>query len=76
MTEEACKAIDHLREGNPLECSADAYHWEIRDALILFALDCADSNDAVRMQIALAEVNRLDNEHGYGVSAEASKSLT
>jgi hypothetical protein len=34
MTEEACKALDRLREGNPIECSADAYHWEIRDALI------------------------------------------
>jgi hypothetical protein len=76
MTEEACKAIDRLREGNPIECSADAYHWEIRDALILFALDCADSNDAVRMRIALAEVNRLDNEHGYGVATEAPSSLT
>jgi hypothetical protein len=27
------------------------------------------------MRIALAEVNRLDNEHGYGVSAVASNSL-
>ncbi|HKQ93813.1 MAG TPA: hypothetical protein VJZ77_24350 [Blastocatellia bacterium] len=75
MTEEACKALDRLREGNPIECSADAYHSEIRDALILFALDCADSNDGVRMRIALAEVNRLDNEHGYGVSAVAPNNL-
>jgi hypothetical protein len=76
MTEEACKALDRLREGSPIECSADAYHLEIRDALILFALDCADSNDAVRMRIALAEVNRLDDEHGYGVSAQAPNNLT
>jgi len=76
MTEEACKALDRLREGNPIECSTDSYHWEIRDAIILFALDCADSNDAVRMRIALAEVSRLDNEHGYGVSAVAPNSLT
>jgi hypothetical protein len=66
MTEEACKAIDCLREGSPIECSDDAYRSEIRDAIILFALDCSDSNDTVRMRIALAEVNRLDNEHGYG----------
>jgi hypothetical protein len=57
MTEEACKALERLREGNPIVCSADAYHREIRDALILFALECADSNDTVRMRIALAEVN-------------------
>jgi hypothetical protein len=76
MTEETCKSLDRLREGNPIECSADAYHREIRGALILFALDCADNNDAVRMRIALAEVNRLDDEHGYGVSAQAPNNLT
>jgi hypothetical protein len=71
MTEEACMAVDRLYEGNPVECSTYAYHSEIRNALILFSLDCADSNDADRMQIALAEVSRLDNEHGYGMSAES-----
>jgi hypothetical protein len=71
MTEEARKAIDCLREGSPIECSDDAYHSEIRNAIILFALDCSDSNDTVRMRIALAEVNRLDNEHGYGMSARS-----
>jgi hypothetical protein len=76
MTEEACKAVDRLYEGNLVECSTYAYHWEIRNALILFALDCADINDADRMQIALAEVCRLDNEHGYGMSAEAPDNLT
>jgi hypothetical protein len=70
MTEEARKAIDCLREGSPIECSDDAYRSEIRDAIILFALDCSDSNDTARMRIALAEVNRLDNEHGYGISAK------
>ena len=71
MTEEARKAIACLREGNPIECSDDVYRSEIRDAIILFALDCSDSNDAVRMRIALAEVNRLDNKHGYGISAKS-----
>ena len=71
MTEEARKAIACLRQGSPVECSDDAYHSEIRAAIILFALDCADSNDAVRMRIALAEVNRLDNKHGYGMSAKS-----
>jgi hypothetical protein len=28
------------------------------------------------MRIALAEVNRLDDEHGYGVSAQAPNNLT
>ena len=76
MSEEACKALDRLREGNPVECSADAYHREIRDALILFALDCADNDDAVRMRIALAEANRLDREHGFGPWAKSPDKLT
>jgi len=76
MTEDARKAIDGIRKGNPIECSAEAYRSEIRDALIRFALDCADSNDTVRMRIALAEVNRLDNEHGYGPSAKSPNNLT
>ena len=71
MTEDARKAIDGIRKGNPIECSAESYRSEIRDALVRFALDCADSNDAVRMRIALAEVNRLDNEHGYWPSAKS-----
>jgi len=66
MTEEARKAVECIREGNPIECSTEAYLSEIRDALVCFALDCVDNNDTVRMRIALAEVNRLDNEHGYG----------
>jgi hypothetical protein len=75
MTQDARKAVDGLRKGNPIECSAEAYRSEIRDAIILFALDCADSNDTVRMRIALAEVNRLDTEHGYGVSAKSPDEL-
>jgi len=76
MTEEARKAIACLREGSPIECSDDAYLSEIRDAILLFALDCSDSNDIDRMQIALAEVNRLDNEHCYGMSAKLPDELT
>jgi hypothetical protein len=30
----------------------------------------------VRMRIALAEVTRLDNEHGYGPSAKSPNNLT
>jgi hypothetical protein len=75
MTEDARKAIDDIRKGNPIECSAEAYRSEIRDAIILFALDCSDNNDAVRMRIALAEVNRLDNKHGYGMSAKSPNNL-
>ena len=69
MTEETRKAIDRICKGDSIECSAEAYHSEIRDAIIRFASDCADSNDALRMRIALAEVSRLDNKHGYGPSA-------
>ena len=76
MTEDAHKAIDGIRKGNPIECSTEAYRSEIRDAIILFALDCSDSNDDVRMRIALAEVNRLDNKHGYGTSAKSSDEFT
>jgi len=76
MTEDARKAIDCIRKGNPVECSAEEYRSEIRDAIILFALDCSDSNDTVRMRIALAEVNRLDKEHGYGPLAKSPNSLT
>jgi hypothetical protein len=76
MTEEARKAIDRIRKGSLIECSAEAYCSEIRDAVIRFALDCVDSNDTGRMRIALAEVNRLDKEHGYGLSAESPDELT
>ena len=38
----------------------------MRDALIRFALDCVKNNDTARMRVALAEVNRLDEQHGYG----------
>jgi hypothetical protein len=76
MTENARKAIDRIRKGDPIECSAEDYHAEIRDAIILFALDCADNDDALRMRIALAEVNRLDREHGFGPSAESPDKLT
>ena len=76
MTEDARKAIGRIRRGDPIECSAEDYRAEIRNAVILFALDCADSNDLVRMRIALAEVKRLDNRHGYGPSAESPDKLT
>jgi len=65
MTEETREAIERLRKGHLIECSADAYHSEIRDALILFALYCVKNNDTARMRVALAEVNRLDEQHGY-----------
>ena len=71
MTEVARNAIDLIRKGNLIECSAEAYHSEIRDAIIRFASDCAESNDALRMRIALAEVSRLDNKHGYGPSPKS-----
>jgi hypothetical protein len=76
MTEDARNAIDRIRKGNPIECSAEDYRAEIRNAVILFALDCADSNDALRMRIALAELNRLDSEHGFGLSAASTDELT
>jgi hypothetical protein len=66
MTEEARKAIDLICKGDPIECSAEIYHSEIRDALVRFALVCVDNNDTVRMRIALAEVNKLDRKHGLG----------
>jgi hypothetical protein len=72
MTEAVREAVDRIRRGNPIECSAVAYRSEIRDALILFALACVDNNDMVRMRIALAEVNRLDKMHDYGLSDESS----
>ena len=76
MTEVARNAIDLIRKGNLIECSAEAYHSEIRDAIMRFASDCADSNDALRMRIALAEVSRLDNKHGSGPSAKSPDKLT
>ena len=71
MTEVVRKAIDRIRRGNPIECSAETYRSEIRDAIIRFALTCVDNNDMVRMRIALAEVNRLDKMHDYRLSAES-----
>ena len=71
MTEAVREAVDRIRRGNPIECSAENYRSEIRDALIRFALACVDNNDMVLMRIALAEVNRLDKMHDYGLSAES-----
>jgi len=76
IIEDARRSIDSIRKGNPIECSAEDYRAEIRNAVILFALDCADSNDALRMRIALAELKRLDREHGFGPSAESPDKLT
>jgi hypothetical protein len=76
MTEAVRKAIDRIRRGNPIECSVETYRSEIRDALIRFALACVDNNDMARMRIALAEVNRLDKMHGFGLSAESTDELT
>jgi hypothetical protein len=70
MTEETRKAIDRICEGEPVECSAEAYSSEIRDALVRFALACLDINDGVRMRTALEEVNRLDRKHGYEPPAQ------
>jgi hypothetical protein len=72
MTEAVREAIDCIRRGSLIECSAESYRSEIRDALIRFALACVDNNDMVRMRIALAEVNRLDKMHNYGLSAVAT----
>jgi hypothetical protein len=71
MTKDIRKAIDSAHKGNPIECSAEDYNAKIRAAIILFALDCVDCGDEVRMQIALSEVDRLDKMHGYGLSVES-----
>jgi hypothetical protein len=63
MTEAVREAIDRIRRGNLVECSAETYRLEIRDALIRFALACVENNDMVLIRIALAEVNRLDKMH-------------
>jgi hypothetical protein len=76
MIENARQVIDGIRKGHPIECSSEAYRSEIRAAIILFALDCADSNDAVQMRIALTEVNRLDKQHGFGPWTEAHNNPT
>jgi len=71
MTEAVRETIDCIRRGNLIECSAETYRSEIRDALIRFALACVDNNDMVRMRITLTEVNRLDKMHEYGLPAES-----
>jgi hypothetical protein len=71
MTEAVRETIDCILRGNLIECSAETYRSEIRDALIRFALACVDNNDMVRMRITLAEVNRLDKMHDHGLSAES-----
>ena len=70
MLDEARKSIESIRNGNPIECSAEDYRSGIRAVIILFALDCADGNDVVRMREALAEVKRLDKMHGLGRPAK------
>jgi len=76
MTEDTSKAIDRIRRGYPIECSAEEYSRKIRAAVILFALDCADSNDTLRMRLALSEVKRLDSEHSFGLSGDSADNLT
>jgi hypothetical protein len=66
MTEKTRKAIDRLCKGDPIECSAEDYRSEIRDALVRFALACVKNNDTARMRTALAEVDKLDRMHGCG----------
>ena len=75
MIEDARRSIESIRKGNPIECSEDDYHSGIRAVIILFALDCADGNDEVRMRTALAEVKRLDKMHGSRQSAKSPSSL-
>jgi hypothetical protein len=70
MIEEARKSIESIRKGNPVECSAEDYRSGIRAVILLFALDCAEGKDEVRMRTALAEVKRLDKMHGLGQSAK------
>jgi hypothetical protein len=72
MIEEARKSIESIRNGNPIECSAEEYRSGIRAVIILFALDCADGKDELHMRTALAEVKRLDKMHGFGRSAKSS----
>jgi len=76
MIEDARRSIESIRKGNPIECSADDYHSGIRAVIILFALDCADGNDEVRMRTALAEVKRLDKMHGFRQLAKSPCNLT
>lgn len=71
MIENARKSIESIRNGNPIECSAEDYRSGIRAVIILFALDCADGNDEAHMQTALDEVKRLDKMHGFGLSPES-----
>ena len=52
MSEETRTAIDRICKGDPIECSAEAYGSEIRDALVRFALVCVKNNDTVRMRAA------------------------
>jgi len=71
MLEEARKSIESIRKGDPIECSAEEYRSGIRAVIILFALDCADGNDVIRMRTALAEVKRLDKMYGFGRPAKS-----
>jgi hypothetical protein len=75
MTEETRKAIDCISEGKPIECIAETYRSEIREALVSFALACIDINDRVRLRTALVEINRLDKKHGDGLSVESPDEL-
>jgi hypothetical protein len=76
MIEDARKSIESIRKGNPIECSAEDYRSGIRAVIILFALDCAEGKDEVRMQTALAEVKRLDKMYGIGMSPKSPSKLT
>jgi hypothetical protein len=76
IIEDARRSKDSIRKGNPIECSAEDYRSEIRDALVRFALVCVRNNDTGRMRITLAEVNKLDRKHGFGPSAESPDKLT
>ena len=58
------EAVAGVHQGMPVKCTKEEYEWEIRNALQDFAGKCIDYNDAVRAQIALQEVKRLDEKFG------------
>jgi hypothetical protein len=64
-TTETNRAIEALGyKGTPITCTKEAYETEVRTALQNQAAKWIDQGQAIRAQMALNEVKRLDAKFG------------
>lgn len=57
---DSIRAITAIEKGNQIVCTKDEYFQSVRNAILTQAGKWIDGNDAVRAQMALTEIERLD----------------